>query len=253
MERNAKVRVEREGDVAVLVIDNPPINAGSTEVRRGLLEGVRAAQADSGVRAVVILGAGTTFVAGSDLREFGRPLEEPQLPAVIAAIEACDKPFVAALHGAALGGGFELALGCDARVASPGTIVGLPEVTLGVIPGYGGTQRLARLVGEGPAAEILMTGRKVTAEEALRIGLVNRVVEPGALLDACTEILDQTYKAGPVAVRSALEALHRGAGMTLEDGCAYEATMFGLVCGTEDAEEGCRAFLEKRKAEFRGK
>ncbi|MET0652554.1 MAG: 3-hydroxyacyl-CoA dehydrogenase NAD-binding domain-containing protein [Hyphomicrobiaceae bacterium] len=171
------VRLERDGAVAVIVIDNPPVNAGSLDVRRGLLEAIRTAAADSAIDAAVIIGAGSTFVAGSDIREFGQPLDEPQLPAVIAAIEACPKPVVAAIHGASLGGGFELALGCDARVCAPGSLVGLPEVTLGMIPGAGGTQRLPRLVGIAAAIEIVCSGRRVPAEEALRLGIVDKLIE----------------------------------------------------------------------------
>ncbi|XHO84583.1 3-hydroxyacyl-CoA dehydrogenase NAD-binding domain-containing protein (plasmid) [Azospirillum sp. A29] len=171
------VRLERDGGVAVIVIDNPPVNAGSTAVRRGLLDAVATVAADPDLEAAVLIGAGKTFIAGSDLREFGQPLEEPQLPAVIAAIEACAKPVVAALHGAALGGGFELALGCDARVAASGTRVGLPEVTLGMIPGAGGTQRLPRLVGASTAIGLICEGRRVSAADALALGLVDAVVE----------------------------------------------------------------------------
>lgn len=169
----SRVHLERDGDVAVVVIDNPPINAGSTEVRRGLLEAVEAIDRDDGVKAAVLIGAGTTFIAGSDIREFGQPPAEPQLPAVIAAIEASAKPFVAALHGAALGGGFELALGCDSRVAAPGTVVGLPEVTLGIIPGAGGTQRLPRIVGVPRAIEMICSGERVQSKAALAAGLVD--------------------------------------------------------------------------------
>jgi 3-hydroxyacyl-CoA dehydrogenase len=165
--------MERDGGVAVIIIDNPPVNAGSTAVRRGLHDAIATVAADPGIEAAVLIGAGKTFIAGSDLREFGQPLEEPQLPAVIAAIEACEKPVVAALHGAALGGGFELALGCDARVAAPGTRVGLPEVTLGMIPGAGGTQRLPRLVGISTAIALICEGRRVAAAEALSLGLVD--------------------------------------------------------------------------------
>jgi 3-hydroxyacyl-CoA dehydrogenase len=168
-----RVHLERDGDVAVVVIDNPPINAGSTEVRRGLLDAVESVQRDDSIVAAVLIGAGTTFVAGSDIREFGQPLAEPQLPAVIAAIEACAKPFVAALHGAALGGGFELALGCDARVAAPGTVVGLPEVTLGIIPGAGGTQRLPRIVGVPRAIQLICSGERVPSAAALAAGLID--------------------------------------------------------------------------------
>lgn len=129
----AQVRLERDGDIAVIVIDNPPINAGSAAVRSGLLAAIDTVAQDGVLQAAVIIGAGTTFIAGSDLKEFGQPLQDPQLPAIIAAIERCGKPVVAALHGAALGGGYELALGCDYRIAAPGTVVGLPEVTLGTV------------------------------------------------------------------------------------------------------------------------
>ncbi len=173
---NAAVRLELEDDAAVIVIDNPPINAGSIEVRSGLLTAIDEAAANPEVSAIVVLGAGTTFIAGADLREFGQPLAEPQLPAVIAAIEACEKPVVAALHGAALGGGFELALGCDARIAVSGTIVGLPEVTLGIIPGAGGTQRLPRLAGIPKAITMICSGERIPADVALTLGLVDKVV-----------------------------------------------------------------------------
>ena len=171
------VRLEREGRVAVVVIDNPPVNAGSAAVRSGLLEAVAAVTADPALEAGVIIGAGGTFVAGSDIREFGQPLADPQLPAVLAAIAASPKPFVAALHGAALGGGFELALGCDARVAAVDAVVGLPEVTLGMIPGAGGTQHLPRLAGVAKAIEIACSGRRVKAAEARHLGLVDAVAE----------------------------------------------------------------------------
>lgn len=172
-----KVSVERDGDVLVILIDNPPINAGSLSVRRGVMESIAMLAEDATLRAAVIIGQGTTFVAGSDLREFGKPLEEPQLPAVIRAIESAGKPVVAALHGAALGGGFELALGCDARVALAGTVVGLPEVSLGMIPGAGGTQRLPRLVGVAKAIQLVCSGERIGADAALALGIVDAVAD----------------------------------------------------------------------------
>ena len=171
------VTVEREGTVAVLTIDNPPVNAGSIEVRRALLKAVQDVGDDSATEAAVIIGAGRSFIAGSDIREFGKPLEDPQLPAVIAAIQQCSKPFVAALHGAALGGGFELALGCDARVASPDAVVGFPEVTLGMIPGAGGTQYAPRLTGIVAAIEMICSGRRLRADEARSRGLVDTIID----------------------------------------------------------------------------
>jgi 3-hydroxyacyl-CoA dehydrogenase len=170
------IRLERVDAVAVIVIDNPPVNANSWEVRRGLLEAVRLAASDPMVEAAVLIGAGRTFMAGADLREFDAPLRDPQTPDIIEAIESCPLPFVAAIRGAALGGGFELALGCDARVATVDAVVGLPEVTLGVIPGAGGTQRLPRLVGLAGAIEMITSGRRVTAAEARQLGLVDFVV-----------------------------------------------------------------------------
>ena len=182
MDAQHKVRLEREGSVGVIVIDNPPINAGSAAVRAGLLSAIQAVQADASLQAAILIGAGKTFIAGSDLREFGLRLVEPQLPDVIAAIEACPKPLVAALHGAALGGGFELALGCDARVAAPGTVVGLPEVTLGIIPGAGGTQRLPRIVGVPRAIAMVCSGERVPAAQALQAGLVDDLAASEASL-----------------------------------------------------------------------
>ncbi|KQO25609.1 3-hydroxyacyl-CoA dehydrogenase [Acidovorax sp. Leaf76] len=183
----AQVRLERDGDVGVIWIDNPPINAGSAAVRAGLMRAVAQVASDDHLTAAVLIGAGTTFIAGSDLREFGQPLVDPQLPAVISAIEACHKPFVAALHGAALGGGFELALGCDARLAARGTVVGLPEVTLGIIPGAGGTQRLPRLVGIPRAISMICAGERIQSAAALDSGLVDALTD-GDLLEAAVAL-----------------------------------------------------------------
>lgn len=174
---NEKIAVERDGEVLVIVIDNPPINAGSLAVRKGVSEAIAMLASDPELRCAVLIGRSNTFIAGSDLREFGQPLEEPQLPAVIRAIEEVPKPVVAALDGAALGGGFELALGCDARVATPRTVVGLPEVTLGMIPGAGGTQRLPRLVGASRAIGMVCSGERIRAAEAHRLGIVDEVAQ----------------------------------------------------------------------------
>ena len=170
------VHLERVGDVLVIEIDNPPINAGSQSVRQGLLMAIEKLQADPALTAAVLIGANNTFIAGSDLREFGQPLEVPQLPAVLSAIENCGKPVVAALSGAALGGGFELALACDARIALASTVLGLPEATLGIIPGAGGTQRLPRLVGVARAIEMICSGERISADKALQLKLVDAVV-----------------------------------------------------------------------------
>lgn len=174
---NDKISVTREHGVLVVLIDNPPINAGSTAVRRGILEAIQLLARDDELAAAVLIGGNRTFIAGSDLREFGQPLEEPQLPAVIRAIEDVAKPVVAALEGAALGGGFELALGCDARVAAAKSVVGLPEVTLGMIPGAGGTQRLPRLVGVSRAIGMVCTGERLPAAKARQLSIIDHIVD----------------------------------------------------------------------------
>lgn len=170
-----EVRLERDGDIAVLVIDNPPVNAGSHDVRKGLLAAIDAVEIDGDVVGAVVIGAGHSFISGSDIREFDLPLAPPQMPEVIAAIEGASKPFVAALHGAALGGGYELALGCDVRISAPGAVVGLPETALGIIPGAGGTQRLPRLVGKAEAIRLIAGAVRVAADEALGLGMIDAV------------------------------------------------------------------------------
>ncbi|MDD3017383.1 MAG: 3-hydroxyacyl-CoA dehydrogenase NAD-binding domain-containing protein [Comamonas sp.] len=178
------IQTSRTDGVLVIEICNPPVNAASAAVRQGLVAALQTLQADADLQAGVLMGAGNTFVAGSDLREFGQPMQHPQLPAVIAAIEQCSKPVVAALHGAALGGGLELALGCDARVAQAGTQLGLPEVTLGIIPGAGGTQRLPRRTGLLQAIPLICRGERFAAAQALKLRLVDAVVDQDADLRA---------------------------------------------------------------------
>ncbi|MEI7565008.1 MAG: 3-hydroxyacyl-CoA dehydrogenase NAD-binding domain-containing protein [Burkholderiaceae bacterium] len=172
----SKINIHNEADVMVITVNNPPINAGSTEVRKGLLAAIQLFQNDPKSSAVVIIGGGSTFIAGSDIKEFSEALAEPHLPSIIAAIENCPKPVVCALHGAALGGGFELALGCDGRIALEGTMMGLPEVTLGIIPGAGGTQRLPRLIGLEKSIELICGGTRISGSEALKLGILNKLV-----------------------------------------------------------------------------
>ena len=252
--KQTRVRLERDGDIAVIVIDNPPINAGSAAVREGLMAAIATVKSDNSLHGAVLIGAGGTFVAGSDLREFGLPLAEPQLPAVIRAVEDCGKPVVAALHGAALGGGFELALGCDARVAAPGTVVGLPEVTLGIIPGAGGTQRLPRIVGIPRAIAMICSGERVGSAAALAAGLIDVEVQgelraaavaharqldgrkqrlrdravPAAEAGAIAEASAAALKAGKrrPQVQAAIDAIVATANVDIDDGLADERAVF---------------------------
>ncbi|NTX31663.1 enoyl-CoA hydratase/isomerase family protein, partial [Burkholderia pyrrocinia] len=166
---------ERRDKVLVVTIDHPPVNALSADVRRGLADALDAAQADDAIRAVLIVGAGRNFIAGADIREFGKPPVPPSLPDVCERIESGTKPVVVALHGATLGGGLEVALAAHYRLAVPGAKLGLPEVTLGLLPGAGGTQRAPRLIGAKAALDLMLTGRHASAEEALALGLVDRV------------------------------------------------------------------------------
>lgn len=215
------VTVSLAGDVGVLTICNPPVNASSQAVRRGLIEGLRQLAGQDRLRAVVIHGAGGAFIAGSDIREFGKPIPPPELPEVIAAIEAFELPVIAAIDGPALGGGFELALGCDYRLASPKAVVGLPEITLGMIPGAGGTQRLPRLIAEATALEIICSGRRIGAREAAGLGLVDAVLD-GDFVAAAVRFAEtaggkRVLKDLPV-VRSAPDALQASEAAALKKG-----------------------------------
>jgi enoyl-CoA hydratase len=209
---------------------------------------------DAGVGAVVLTGEGEkAFVAGADIsvlqkqgvldgRENARRGQ-----ALTLCIENCSKPVLAAINGFALGGGLELALACDVRLAATTAKLGLPEVSLGIIPGYGGTQRLPRLVGSGTALRMILGGDAVAADEALRIGLVCEVPEPGDLLNKCKELARRMVSRGPSALRLAKQAVRRGAHLTLADGLALEADLFGIVSSTDEMKEGMAAFLDKRK------
>jgi enoyl-CoA hydratase len=212
-----------------------------------------------GTRVVILTGSGEkAFVAGADIAELAQ-MTATSAKEVSArgqrmcdAIEKSPVPVIAAVNGYALGGGLEVALAANIRLASEKAKLGLPEVTLGLIPGYGGSQRLPRLVGHGRANELILTGQMVDAEEAFRIGLVNRVYPPDELMGAALELAGKIAKNGPVAVRYALEAVNRGIAAGFEEGMAIEQIFFGLVSATADMKEGTTAFLEKRKAEFRG-
>ena len=253
--------VERDGAVAVLTINRPTVlNALNSqtidELRRAMLD----LQRDPSARVVIVTGAGAkAFVAGADINELavlsptaGR---DHALTGqhVFDVIENLGKPVIAAINGFALGGGCELAMACTLRIAADTAKLGQPEIALGLIPGYAGTQRLARLVGRGRALEMILTGAHVSADEALRIGLVHRVVPATELMTAVRALALQLARSAPIAMRYIINAVNKGAEMPFAEACQYEATLFGLVASTDDMREGTAAFLEKRKPEFKGK
>jgi enoyl-CoA hydratase len=217
-----------------------------------------AARDDNDVRVLILTGSGEkSFVAGADINELAQrtPVDGKEFSlygqAVFHMLETLGKPSIAAINGFALGGGLEVALACHIRLASSDAKLGLPEVTLGIIPGYGGTQRLPRLVGLGAALELIATGRMIDAEEARSLGLVSRVLPPAELLPAAADLAKRIGANGPIAVRFALEAALRGASLPLDAGLQGEQELFALVSATADMKEGLKAFLEKRPAQFR--
>jgi enoyl-CoA hydratase len=217
------------------------------------------ANARADVAAVLLTGAGRSFIAGADISELESqsPLEAQRRARVGQAIfrrfETSPKPTVAAINGFALGGGCELAMACHVRLASDKAKLGQPEVKLGIVPGYGGTQRLPRLVGRGAALRLLLTGDMIDAAEALRLGLVDQVVAPEALLDTARTLLTTMAANAPLALAGCIEAVNRGQDVPLEEGCTIESDFFGLLSATADMKEGMRAFLEKRAATFIGR
>lgn len=247
--------------IAWITFNRPKVlNALNHATVAELGQALEAARSDDAVRVVIVTGAGEkAFVAGADISELARmnPItgQETSLfgQRVIRNFETMGKPSIAAINGFCLGGGCEMALACSMRVASKTARIGQPEVKLGIMPGYGGSQRLSRLVGKGLAHEMILTGEMITAEEALRIGLVNRVTEPGELLATCEAIAKKIIEKAPLAVRYSMEAIERGMEMPQEEGLYLEATLFGLCAATEDMREGTKAFLEKRAAQFKGK
>ena len=237
------VRIERRGNLALILIDNPPVNATSQAVRQGLASAIEAANADSAIEAIVIACEGRTFVAGADIREFGKPPLSPALPDVLTIVEASVKPVVAAVHGTALGGGFELALACHARVLDGQAIVGLPEVKLGLIPGAGGTQRLTRLVGRARALEIVLGCADVTGDEAAAIGYVNRVLADDEIEDFVRALATRIATLPPLAVGAAKRAVDAA----LPDptpGLIVEGAAFREARLDPEAARRMRQFLE---------
>jgi enoyl-CoA hydratase len=255
------ILVERDGGVATLTINRPKVlNALSTQTLDELRRAILALKYDDGVRVVIITGSGDkSFIAGADINELSQqtPIggREHALRGqhVFDLVENMGKPVIAAINGYALGGGCELAMACTIRIAADTAKLGQPEINLGIIPGYGGSQRLSRLVGRGRALELLLTGDQISAAEAYRLGLVNRVVTGANLMGEARKVAQALAAKAPIAVRYIIDAVNKGLQMPLPDAQVFEATLFGLVAATEDMREGTKAFLEKRKPEFKGK
>jgi len=255
------IRVERDDELAVVLIDRQDkLNALNADVVQELGTAFTSLRNDDDVRGVILTGAGIkAFVAGADIGELAtmdsvtgvRISRDGQ--DVFRDIELFPKPVIAAVGGYALGGGCELALACHMRIASERARFGLPEVSLGIIPGYGGTIRLARLVGLGRAIEMTLTGDMVDAERAERLGLVSSVVSTEDLLDEAKKLARKVTKNGPVAVRMALESIYHGLDSGTGEALDYESSLFGLLASTSDMREGMQAFLEKRKPDFKGR
>jgi enoyl-CoA hydratase len=253
--------ITKDGPLAVLTVNRPAVlnalNAATVdELRRAALE----LRHDPDVRVVVVTGSGDkAFVAGADINELAQaqPSSGRDMALrgqhVLDLIENMGKPVIAAINGFALGGGCELAMACTFRFAADTARMGQPEINLGIIPGYAGTQRLARLVGRDRALDLVLSGRHVSADEALAMGLVTRVVPAARLMDEVRAFAGALASKSPLIVRIAMDAVNHGLEMPLAEGCRYEATLFGLAASTEDMREGTRAFLEKRKPEFKGR
>ena len=251
------IDVTKEGKVAVFTINRPEaMNAMNPEVFKELSDALIKFKDDDDLWVGIITGAGDrAFCAGADIKLMlpvigelkDRPWAEP--PIIMRGLNLW-KPLIAAVNGAALGGGLEIALACDIRIASENATFAVPEVTLGLIPAWGGTQRLPRAIPMAKAAEMLLTGRPIDAQEAYRVGLVSRVVPLAELMPTATKMAEQICKCGPVAVRAAKQAMIEGTSLSLTEGLALEAVIRDRVTATEDFNEGCKAFLEKRKPEF---
>ena len=245
--------------VATITVNRPDkLNALNAATIAGLDAAIDEARARDDVAAVILTGAGRAFVAGADIAEIvaASPSEARALAlrgqAMMRKFETSPKPTIAAVNGFALGGGCELAMACHVRIAADGAKFGQPEVKIGILPGYGGTQRLPRLVGKGRALQLLLSAEQIDAAEAYRIGLVNRVVPGGELLAAARAMLAPMLANGPAAVALCVEAVDRGLDMGLDDALAFEAACFGLLAATADMREGMTAFLEKRAPAFTG-
>ncbi|MES2171674.1 MAG: enoyl-CoA hydratase/isomerase family protein [Actinomycetota bacterium] len=260
-EEASAVLYQTVGAVAVVTLNRPSVvNAINSAVRSGLGNAIERAGADPAIRAIVLRGAGDKgFCAGADISEFVPPdsllevRDAKQPPLWIDLLADSPKPTIAAIHGYCLGGGLEMALACDIRIAAEGSVFGLPEVTLGIIPGAGGTQRLPRVVGVGHALRMILTGSRIDAARAAAIGLVDEIVAPDRLEEASFALAERFSATAPRAVAAAKEAIRRGVDMPLADGLRLEADLSTLLYATEDRKEGAAAFKERRTPEYLGR
>lgn len=252
--------VEKNNSTLIVTINRErALNSINKETVAELQSAFEKYESDSDIRCVIVTGAGSkSFVAGADIAELaeldqagGETLSRNGLK-LMQTIQDFPWPVIAAINGFALGGGCELALACDFRLASTKARLGQPEVNLGLIPAYGGSQRLARLIGRGKATQLIMTGQILKAEEAHRIGLVDELCEPEELMDKAQAMAGEIASKAPLAIKKAKECINGGLEMTLSEGCIFEMKKFGEVCGTNDKTEGTKAFMEKRKPDFKG-
>ncbi len=258
------IRYTIEDRVAVLVIDHPPVNAVNEQVVKELCEAVDVLIADPGVKVVIITGAGQlAFVAGADIGTFGEIFKAQDFERVKALMEAghntlskiedSTKPFIAAINGYCLGGGLELAMACHVRICGDRARLGQPEINLGIIPGWGGTQRLPRIVGAAKATELILTGDQITAQQAMQLRLVNMVVPGGEVMRQAKGLAAKIANKSAVATAAALTAIRVGLDANLPDGLAVEREQIAIAARSADAAEGVTAFLEKREAKFQDK
>ena len=255
------VRLEKRNKIAYVTIDRPKVlNALNMATMQELHQVFTELKDDKEIRVVILTGGGEkAFVAGADINELAKndavqaKAYTHRGQAVLDLMENLGKPVIACINGFALGGGCEIAMACTMRLASENAKLGQPEVKLGIIPGYGGTQRLPRLVGTGLAMQMVLTGEMISAQEAHRIGLVNEIVPADRLIPRAEEIAGKIIGMAPLAIQYCMEAVNQGMNMTLQEGLFLEDTLFGVCCATEDKKEGTTAFLEKRAANFQGK
>lgn len=255
------ILLDKREKTAQITINRPEVlNALNSKTMDEVHAALVSIREDAEIAGVIVTGAGEkSFVAGADIKELaekdavGARDFSAATQRILSYIDDFPKPIIAAVNGFCLGGGCELAMACHMRVASEKARFGQPEVNLGIMCGNGGTQRLPRLVGKGRALELILTGNMIDAQEAYRIGLVNKVTSPEELIAAADEILSAIYSKGPVAVKLSIEAVHHGLNMTVEEGLQLESNLFGLCFSTEDKAEGTQAFIEKRKPAFKGR